>query len=61
MTEMTGLNKMTKGIGILDDLQKIETEPGKNKHLSGLILSLCPANERCRYKITPSFIGWAQT
>ena len=27
----------------------------------GLILGLCPANERRRYKVTPSLIGWAQT
>ena len=29
--------------------------------VSGLILGLCPANERRRYKVTPSLIGWAQT
>ena len=28
---------------------------------SGLNLGLRPANERRRYKITPSLIGWAQT
>ena len=28
---------------------------------SGLILSLRPVNERRRYKVTPSLIGWAQT
>ena len=31
---------------------------------SGLILGLCTANERRRYKVTPSLIqkvGWAQT
>ena len=27
----------------------------------GLILGLHPANERCRYKVTPSLIGWVQT
>ena len=27
---------------------------------TGLILGLCPANERRRYKVTPSLIGWAQ-
>ena len=27
----------------------------------GLILSLRPANERRRYKVTPSLIGWVQT
>ena len=26
----------------------------------GLILGLRPANERRRYKVTPSVIGWAQ-
>ena len=29
--------------------------------ISGLILGLCPVNERGRYKVTPSLIGWAQT
>ena len=29
--------------------------------LSGLILDLCPANERRRYKVTPSLSGWAQS
>ena len=28
--------------------------------ISGQILGLGPANERCRYKVTASFIGWAQ-
>ena len=28
---------------------------------SGLILGLRSANERRRYKVTPSLIGWAQT
>ena len=27
----------------------------------GLILGLRPVNERRRYKVTPSLIGWAQT
>ena len=29
--------------------------------ITGLILGLRPANERLRYKVTPSLIGWAQT
>ena len=29
--------------------------------ITGLILGLHPANERRRYKVTPSLIGWAQT
>ena len=28
---------------------------------TGLILGLCPANERRRYSVTTSLIGWAQT
>ena len=28
---------------------------------AGLILGLHPANERRRYKVMPSLIGWAQT
>ena len=28
---------------------------------TGLILGLRPANERCRYKVTSSLIGWPQT
>ena len=28
---------------------------------AGLILGLYPANERRRYKVTLSLIGWAQT
>ena len=31
------------------------------KYSSGLILGLRPANERRRYTVTPSRIGWAQT
>ena len=29
--------------------------------ITELILGLCPANERRRYKVAPSLIGWAQT
>ena len=29
MTELTGLNKMKANIGLLDDICKMETEPGK--------------------------------
>ena len=29
--------------------------------ISGLILGLRPANEKRRYKVTPSLIAWAQT
>ena len=29
--------------------------------ITGLILGLHPAYERCRYKVTQSLIGWVQT
>ena len=29
--------------------------------VAGVILGLHPVNERCRYKVTPSLIGWAKT
>ena len=35
--------------------------PCMDGSISGLILGLCPANERRCYKVTPSLIGWAQT
>ena len=31
------------------------------EYLAGLILGLRPANERRRYKVTPSLIVWAKT
>ena len=31
------------------------------KYITELILGLHPANERRRYKVTPSLIAWAQT
>ena len=30
-------------------------------HYAGLILGLCPANERRRYFVTTSLIGWTHT
>ena len=33
----------------------------ENLQMSGLIQGLRPANERRRYKVTPSLIGWVQT
>ena len=35
--------------------------PGKLFSYTGLILGLCPANERCWYKVMLSLIGWART
>ena len=36
-------------------------KPSVSPCSAALILGLCPANERRRYKVTPSLIGWAQT
>ena len=30
-------------------------------YFPGIILCMCPANERGRYSVTPSLIGWAHT
>ena len=40
------LSKWTPGLSVSYDI--------------GMILGLHPANERRRYKVTPSLIGWAQ-
>ena len=32
-----------------------------NGRAGNVVLGLCPANERRRYEVTPSLIGWAQT
>ena len=44
-------------------LSKIACDKHTNGMFSvtGLIQGLQPANERRRYKVTPSLIGWAQT
>ena len=39
----------------------LKIKHGECHGISGLILGLCPANERHRSKVTPSLIGWAQT
>ena len=43
-------------------IQPNTTMPSSGKYkTSGLILDLHPANQRRRYKVNPSLIGWAQT
>ena len=37
------------------------TSVNRNRSISGLILGLRPANERRRYKVMLSLIGWAKT
>ena len=44
----------------------VGNKPASGQHetqstLAGLFLGLRPANERRRYKVTPSLIDWAQT
>ena len=36
-----------------------DTEDGREYHSTELILGLRPANERRRYRVTPSLIGWS--
>ena len=44
-----------------DDLADDDPQVGGHKANTGLILNLLPANERRRYEVTPSPIGWVQT
>ena len=64
ITEIAQFDK-TPAMGRLPfspDHKEIFTDSSLNNHTdTGLILGLCPANERRRYKVTPSLIGWAQT
>ena len=67
--------RMNTYISIMDENRMIQDAVGdffpnpkfqwsRQRHLhgnSGLILGLRPANERRRYEVTPSLIGWAQT
>ena len=41
--------------------RKINTVPPPLDWLSGIILCMRPVNERRRYTVTPSLIGWAHT
>ena len=45
----------------LTDSAATTVDIGSRIYNAGLILGLPPANERRRYKVTPSLIGWAQT
>ena len=54
ISETVNLNDKTRYAGVTFDI-KIHI------HVTGLILGLHPANERRRYNVTPSLIGWAQT
>ena len=60
------LNKHLRGSGMLlvfdwASVRKISNNDDYIAAYSGLILGLRPGNERRRYFVTPSLIGWAQT
>ena len=53
---------MIMNLIILNNLQVVKVPVGSFiDTCTGLILGLHPANERRRYKVTASLIGWAQT
>ena len=54
-------NVVCKSLAILSQPQCVSYWTISRVIRAGLILSLCSANERRRYKLTPSLIGWAQT
>ena len=43
------------------DYNSLEYRVKEMESIAGLVLGLHPANERRRYKVTPSVIGWTQT
>ena len=45
----------------LFDPSRVEFIVGYTRYKIGLILGLCPANERRRYEVTASLIRWVQT
>ena len=49
------------GNGLIPQAMLIFHSRDTNKYSSELTLGLRPANERRRYKVTPSLIGWVQT
>ena len=46
-------------LGAFDDIYIVVMTPEYHSGY-GLILGLCPTNERLRYFVTTSLIGWAQ-
>ena len=52
--------ELVRPTGILLEAKKRVAHTGLCYDIAGPILGLCPANERRRYKVTPSLIGWAQ-
>ena len=58
--QLQGKNKRNKAPHFWPFLRGTHSPPTNNV-VTGLIVGLCEANERRRYKVTPSLIGWAQT
>ena len=46
---------------LLVHVRTVRTKGNMTSHNTGLILGLHPSNERRRYKVTPSLMGWVQT
>ena len=42
-------------------IESLLTLPSRSTTMPGIILCMCPANERRRYNVTSSLIGWAHT
>ena len=54
-------NKMNSKIPFRKSLTSLVEATEHIVQFTGLILGLHPANERRRYEVTPSLVGWAQT
>ena len=56
-------NKVWLILGILRyfELTFVFSEALKGDGIAGIILWICPVNERLHYNVTPSLIGWAHT
>ena len=54
---------MRAEVELVENMSKLYSALDLQTHSvpSGLILGLHPANDRRRYKVTPSLIGWVQT
>ena len=55
------LNNLTENNHTIPLRHTIRKKYNNQNTFAGLILDLRPANQRCRYKVTSSLIGWAQT
>ena len=59
---LTIVGHFVRGFNVLNQTSMYYLETFElDDRAPGLILCMCPANERRRYTVTPSLIGWAQT